>query len=206
MNSNDAVAEAFWQEYSHLLIPSGNGTADSERLKGYENALSQLSASDQYKVRTWKDYGRDRIPLGSSNTTPSTTSTTASMIAQSAAANSVSRRIDSVYSFASNDQRLDEISMELNSCADEIRQYITDIFAKVNELSNYWTGEAYDQFTSNCEMYRESLEGLVVLLEAFSKHFNLLYIDTDSLITEIKGYLHDCDYSLSSSNGYYGSN
>lgn len=188
-------AENFWKEYSYLLNNTGNSTANTEQMKVFEERLGKLSPEAQSTVKGWRDSGRDWVHT------------------QTSYVSSVNFRTDhmsagTVHNFASDSDRLNEISIELNSAADEIKQYINDIYAKIKELSNYWSGQAYQEFTSNCEKYREALEGLVVLLEAFSKKFDILDGETIDLVKEIKRQLSIGTNSLNtgSYSGYYSSN
>lgn len=188
-------AENFWSQYSYLLNSTGNSTADSEQMKAFEAKFNNLSPEARSVVSTWRDGGRDWVHTQNSY-----------MANVDFRNENMSAGI--VHNFASNGNKLNEISIELNSAADEIRQYITDIYAKIKELSGYWSGQAYQEFSSNCEKYREALEGLVVLLEAFSKKFDMLDSDTLDLVNEIKKYINNGASALGtgSYSGYYSSN
>ena len=188
-------AENFWSQYSYLLNSTGNSTADSEQMKVFEERLGKLSPEAQSTVKGWRDSGRDWVHTQNSY-----------MANVDFRNENMSAGV--VHNFASNGNKLNEISIELNSAADEIRQYITDIYAKIKELSGYWSGQAYQEFSSNCEKYREALEGLVVLLEAFSKKFDMLDSDTLDLVNEIKKYINNGASALGtgSYSGYYSSN
>ena len=188
-------AENFWSQYSYLLNSTGNSTADSEQMKVFEERLGKLSPEAQSTVKGWRDSGRDWVHTQNSY-----------MANVDFRNENMSAGV--VHNFASNGNKLNEISIELNSAADEIRQDITDIYAKIKELSGYWSGQAYQEFSSNCEKYREALEGLVVLLEAFSKKFDMLDSDTLDLVNEIKKYINNGASALDtgSYSGYYSSN
>lgn len=180
-------AESFWNEYSHLLEPTGNTTADEEQKKGFERQLNTLSPEARGHVNGWRNGGRTTVPQGNPYYTEPM---------------EITLSAGSVHDFGADSDKLNEISVELNSCADEIRQDITDIFAKIKELSNYWSGQAYEEFSANCEKYRSALEGLVVLLEAFSKKFDMLDSETVDLANTIGRYIDNAACSLGGSRAY----
>lgn len=52
--------------------------------------------------------------------------------------------------------------------AKEIEEYITAIYTGIADLNNYWEGDSYNEFSSTCDQYRDSLDQLVNLINAFA--------------------------------------
>lgn len=89
----------------------------------------------------------------------------------------------------------DVVIAKLNQAADEIETKIGEIFSLIDGMNESWSGESYDLFKAKCTEYRPALEGLVIMLEAFSKIFSdnilpaieTLKVDVDSAFDKFGG-------------------
>lgn len=182
---NDAQKEAleFIEKYKGY---DDQGYVYQDAMLGLDSDVAKYVEEYNTGDASWVETG-DPTLKSNANSTPGV-STTSSMLNQS----SVTKGIDfysSVYSYAGDSDNLDELCLYLEQSAHEIDSLIRDIFAKIDELSTVWDGEAYTEFVNNCKSYSEALNGLVALLMAFSKEFNILYIDNDALIDYVESQI-----------------
>lgn len=161
MNAQEE-ANSFLEQWGTEPNTYGNATADGYSSQAWNNNYNNLSPDAKSLVDQEITASGGNVPSGGGA---------------------------GIFSFVVNSESLSTLSTSLNTTADDIEGLINDIYAKIGELSSYWTGSAYDEFTSMCAKYRESLSGLVVLLQAFAKEFDILSQDSEDLVQKIKNAL-----------------
>lgn len=99
------------------------------------------------------------------------------------------------YDFVADAEKLQDMHNDLVNTADNITTFIQDIYTKVNDLNNVWSGSSYDAFKARCESYRTNLEQLPDILNAFAVDLGTLGGDTNTMVVSIKALL-DCSNML----------
>ena len=93
------------------------------------------------------------------------------------------------FKFIVDDTKISDLVNALLTASDTITQYNTDIYTKITELGQGWSGEAYNAFVSQSETHRKSLEALPALFVEYSKKLAELDTGAGTLITSVKSLL-----------------
>ena len=105
------------------------------------------------------------------------------------------------YGFVADDDKLNDLCSEFEKASAEIESYIVDIYKKIDDLNDVWSGDSYDAFKTRCDVFKKDLEELPDILDAFATEMGDLALDTDTLITCIKSLLDITNYTSSSFSG-----
>lgn len=81
---------------------------------------------------------------------------------------------------------LGEAKKKCTDVADEIAGYIEDIYTQIADLESDWSGDSYLEFSSSCDKYRDSLNQLVNLIDAYAELINKVDSARIDLEEEIK--------------------
>ena len=93
------------------------------------------------------------------------------------------------FKFVVDDVKISDLVSALLTASDTITQYNSDIYTKITELGQGWSGEAYDAFVAQSETHRKSLETLPSLFVEYSKKLAELDTGAGTLISSVKALL-----------------
>lgn len=91
--------------------------------------------------------------------------------------------------FAVNSELLAEAIETCTTTATTVEEQIAEIFLKIDALGDHWEGTSYDNFKSSCEGYKDSLNQLVNLLNAFAKLLSNVAGPEETLESDIRDAL-----------------
>lgn len=95
------------------------------------------------------------------------------------------------YEFVADAEKMEELHNDLVNTANDLTSFIEDIYTKVGDLNNVWSGDSYNAFKAKCDSYRVSLNQLPEILNAFAVELGTLGGDANTMVVSIKALL-DC--------------
>jgi len=71
------------------------------------------------------------------------------------------------YNFAVSGSKVKSVAEKFGDIQEILEGNISDIYAAIDGLSEYWSGDSYDVFRAKCLEYRPALDALPVMMQAF---------------------------------------
>ena len=79
---------------------------------------------------------------------------------------------EAAFDTAVDTEKIEQFSIDMADYATTIKGDIDAIYSKVNdEMSKYWVGDSFNNFKSQVDAFRPTLDTLVDMINAFSKYF-----------------------------------
>lgn len=76
------------------------------------------------------------------------------------------------YNIEANTTKLTDLVSEIRTKREKLESEITNIYNAINNMHDYWYGESYATFSSECYSYASSLQAMVTMVEAFAVLFD----------------------------------
>lgn len=96
-----------------------------------------------------------------------------------------------MYNFAVDSEQIEDIISKFGTWSSELEEMIGNIYTKLSELNDSWSGESYDTFKAKCDEYKPALDALVLLLKAYSSLYSgnvtEAYSTLEQKLTELFG-------------------